>query len=129
MKDSTTPTNKLNLLTKALSGTAHQFRSPRKGARKRPQMALPYQDVSWFVLVKLDSAVVSTADGTGAAWYQRDPRLFRSLMWRSVRAHARLRRQWARLAADYRAAAPEFTSPEKWRETFAASLDDRPGAP
>jgi len=44
-----------------------------------------------------------------------------------VRAHARLRRQWARLAEEYRAAAPEFTSPEKWRETFAASLDERPG--
>jgi galactofuranosylgalactofuranosylrhamnosyl-N-acetylglucosaminyl-diphospho-decaprenol beta-1,5/1,6-galactofuranosyltransferase len=129
VKSSSTPTNKFNLLTKALSGTARQFRSPRQGARHRPQMALPYQDASWFVLVKLDSAVVSAADGTSAAWYQRDPRLFRSLMWRSVRAHARLRRQWARLAADYRAAAPEFTSPEQWRQTFAASLDDRPGAP
>jgi galactofuranosylgalactofuranosylrhamnosyl-N-acetylglucosaminyl-diphospho-decaprenol beta-1,5/1,6-galactofuranosyltransferase len=129
VKDSTTPTNKLNLLTKALSGTARQFRPPRQGARQRPQMALPYQDSSWFVLVKLDSAVVSTADGSSVAWYQRDPRLFRSLTWRSVRAHARLRRQWARLAADYRAAAPELTSPERWRETFAASLDNRPGAP
>jgi galactofuranosylgalactofuranosylrhamnosyl-N-acetylglucosaminyl-diphospho-decaprenol beta-1,5/1,6-galactofuranosyltransferase len=129
VKASTTPTNKFNLLTKALSGTARQFRAPRKGARQRPQMALPYQDASWFVLVKLDSAVVSTADGTSAAWYQRDPQLFRSLLWRSVRAHNRLRRQWARLAADYRAAAPEFTSPERWRETFAASLDNRPGAP
>jgi galactofuranosylgalactofuranosylrhamnosyl-N-acetylglucosaminyl-diphospho-decaprenol beta-1,5/1,6-galactofuranosyltransferase len=129
VKDSSTPTNKVNLLTKALSGTARQFRPPRQGARKRPQMVIPYQDASWFVLAKLDSAVVSTADGTAAAWYQRDPRQFRSLMWRSVRAHARLRRQWARLAADYRAAAPEFTSPERWRQTFAASLDDRPGAP
>ena len=92
-------------------------------------MALPHQDASWWVLVKLDSAVVSTADGTTAAWYQRDPRLFRSLRLRSIVLHARLRRQWARLAAEYRAAAPEFTSPEKWRETFAASLGNRPGAP
>ena len=127
VKESLTPTNKRNLLTKALSGTARQFRAPRKGAQRRPQMALPQQDASWFVLVTLDSAVVSTADGTSAAWYRRDPRLFRSLGWRSVRAHARLRRQWARLAEEYRAAAPEFTSPEKWRETFAASLDERPG--
>jgi len=129
VKSSTSPTNKFNLLTKALSGTAHQFRRPREGARQRPQMALAYQDTSWYVLDKLDSAVVSTADGTSAAWYQRDRRQFRSLMWRSVRAHARLRRQWARLAADYRTAAPELTSPEKWRETFAASLDDRPDTP
>jgi galactofuranosylgalactofuranosylrhamnosyl-N-acetylglucosaminyl-diphospho-decaprenol beta-1,5/1,6-galactofuranosyltransferase len=126
VKDNTTPTNKLNLLTKAASGTARQFRKPRKGAAKRPQMALPYQDASWFVLVKLDSALVSTADGATAAWYQRDPKLFRSLGLRSLVLHRRLRRRWAKLAAEYRAAAPEFTSPEKWRETFAASLDQPP---
>ncbi|HUY51106.1 MAG TPA: glycosyltransferase [Streptosporangiaceae bacterium] len=129
VKDSTTPTNKRNLLTKAASGTVRQFRPPRKGARQRPQMALPYQDASWWVLVKLDSALVSAADGTSAAWYQRDPKLFRSLGLRSLIAHRRLRRQWARLAAEYRAAAADFTSPEKWRETFGASLGDSPRRP
>jgi galactofuranosylgalactofuranosylrhamnosyl-N-acetylglucosaminyl-diphospho-decaprenol beta-1,5/1,6-galactofuranosyltransferase len=125
----TTPTNKVNLLTKAAAGTAHQLRPPRKGARQRPQMALPYQDASWFVLTKLDSALVSAADGTSASWYRRDRNLFRSLGWRSVVLHARLRRRWPRLAADYRAAAAEFTSPARWRETFAASRDDPPGGP
>jgi hypothetical protein len=43
--------------------------------------------------------------------------------------HARLRRRWPRLAADYRAAAAEFTSPARWREAFAASRDDLPGGP
>ncbi len=128
MKASTTPTNRFNLLTKAASGTIHQLRPPRQGARVRPQLALPQQDAGWWVLVKLDSALVSTPDGSTAAWYQRDPRLFRSLGLRSVVMHARLRRRWARLAAEYRAAAPEFTSPQKWRETFAASLGDRGSA-
>jgi galactofuranosylgalactofuranosylrhamnosyl-N-acetylglucosaminyl-diphospho-decaprenol beta-1,5/1,6-galactofuranosyltransferase len=129
LKQSTTPSNKVNLLTKAAAGTARQFRRPGKGARQRPQMALPYQDASWWVLAKLDSALVSTAEGTGAAWYQRDPKLFRSLGWRSLILHARLRRQWSRLAADYRAAAAELTSPATWRETFTASLNDPPGGP
>ncbi|HUZ35823.1 MAG TPA: glycosyltransferase [Streptosporangiaceae bacterium] len=127
VKDSTTPTNKLNLMTKAAAGTLRQFRPPRKGARQRPQMALPYQDASWFVLVKLDSALVSAADGTSAAWYRRDPKLFRSLGLRSVILHRRLRRRWPRLAAAYRAAAAGITSPEQWRETFAASPGDRAG--
>jgi galactofuranosylgalactofuranosylrhamnosyl-N-acetylglucosaminyl-diphospho-decaprenol beta-1,5/1,6-galactofuranosyltransferase len=126
VKDSTTPTNKLNLLAKALSGTLRQFRAPGEAATKRPQMALPFQDASWWVLVKLDSALVSTAEGKHAAWYQRNPKLFRSLGWRSVVAHRRLRRRWSRLSAEYRAAAPEFTSPQKWRETFGASLGDPP---
>ena len=129
VKDSTTPTNKLNLLTKAAAGTARQLRPLRRGARQRPQLALPYQDASWFVLTKLDSALVSAADGTSASWYRRDRTLFRVLGWRSVVLHARLRRRWPRLAADYRAAAAEFTSPARWRETFAASHDDPPGGP
>jgi galactofuranosylgalactofuranosylrhamnosyl-N-acetylglucosaminyl-diphospho-decaprenol beta-1,5/1,6-galactofuranosyltransferase len=64
-----------------------------------------------------------------AAWYKRDRKLFRSLGWRSAVMHARLVRQWPRLADEYRAAAAEFTSPEQWRETFAASLQDPPGRP
>ncbi len=129
LKTSTTPTNKFNLLTKAAAGTAHQLRAPRKGARQRPQMALPYQDASWWILSKLDSALVSAADGASAAWYQRDRKLFRSLGRRSVLLHARLAREWPRLAAEYRAASAEFTSPEKWRETFGASPIDPPGRP
>jgi galactofuranosylgalactofuranosylrhamnosyl-N-acetylglucosaminyl-diphospho-decaprenol beta-1,5/1,6-galactofuranosyltransferase len=129
LKDSTTPTNRFNLLAKAAAGAARQLRPPRTGARQRPQMALACQDASWFVLARLDSAVVSAADGTSASWYRRDRSLFRSLGWRSVILHARLRRRWPRLAADYRAAAAEFTSPGRWRQTFAASVDGPPGGP
>src|ERR1700685_4002390 len=52
VKASTTPTNRLNLLTKAASGAARQFRKPRKGAVQRPQMALPHQDAGWGVLAR-----------------------------------------------------------------------------
>jgi galactofuranosylgalactofuranosylrhamnosyl-N-acetylglucosaminyl-diphospho-decaprenol beta-1,5/1,6-galactofuranosyltransferase len=126
VKSSTTPTNKVNLMTKAGSGTVRQFRRPRDGAMKRPQLALPYQDASWWVLAKLDSALVSNAEGTRASWYKRDPRLFRSVGRRSLVLHRRLRRQWPKLAAQYRAAAADFNSPERWRETFAASLNPPP---
>jgi galactofuranosylgalactofuranosylrhamnosyl-N-acetylglucosaminyl-diphospho-decaprenol beta-1,5/1,6-galactofuranosyltransferase len=125
LKTNTTPTNRVNLMGKVAAGTLHQFRKPRKF--QRPQMALPYQDAAWWVLSKLDSAVVSAPDGTTAAWYRRDRKLFRSLGWRSLVLHARLVMRWPRLAAQYRAAAAEFTSPEKWRETFEASLEDPPG--
>jgi len=133
LKASTTPTNKVNLLTKVAAGTAHQLRAPRKGARERPQMALPHQDAAWWVLSRLDSAMVSAGDGTSAAWYQRDRKLFRSLSQRSALLHARLLREWPRLAAEYRAAAAEFTSPQKWRETFGisaeTSADEQSGGP
>jgi galactofuranosylgalactofuranosylrhamnosyl-N-acetylglucosaminyl-diphospho-decaprenol beta-1,5/1,6-galactofuranosyltransferase len=125
VKTTTTPTNRIGLLVKAGRGMARQLRKPRPGARKRPQMALPYQDAAWWVLASLDSALVSTADGTSAAWYQRDRKLFRSLAWRSVRLHLRLLRKWPQVSTAYRAAAAGFTSPQQWRETFAASTSDQ----
>lgn len=128
-KELAPPANKIDLLKKAGAGTARQLRPPRKNSRQWPQAALPYQDAHWWVLVKMDSVLVSSADGQSAAWYQRDPKLFRSLALRSLILHRRLRRRWGRLAAEYRAAAAGFTSPGKWRETFGASLGDPPDGP
>jgi galactofuranosylgalactofuranosylrhamnosyl-N-acetylglucosaminyl-diphospho-decaprenol beta-1,5/1,6-galactofuranosyltransferase len=118
LKASTTPTNRLNLMTKAARGTARQFRAPRKGASQRPQMALPFQDAGWWVLAELDSALVSAADGATAAWYRRDRKMFRSLSRRNAALHARLLREWPRLAAEYRAALTEITSPAAWARSF-----------
>jgi galactofuranosylgalactofuranosylrhamnosyl-N-acetylglucosaminyl-diphospho-decaprenol beta-1,5/1,6-galactofuranosyltransferase len=127
LKTSTTPTNRVNLMAKVAAGTLHQFRKP--GKFQRPQMTLPYQDAAWWVLSRLDSAVVSAPDGTTAAWYKRDRKQFRALARRSAALHLRMVTNWPRLAKEYRAAAAEFTSPAKWRETFEASLGDPPGGP
>jgi len=127
LKTSTTPTNKVNLMTKVATGTLHQFRKPRKF--QRPQMTLPYQDAAWWVLSKLDSAVVSAPDGTTASWYRRDRKQFRALARRSAALHLRMVMNWPRLAREYRDAAAEFTGPAQWRETFEASLGDPPGGP
>jgi len=127
VKTRTTPTNPVNLMLKAAAGTLRQFRKPRDF--QRPQLALPYQDAGWFVLAKLDSVVVSAPDGTTAAWYKRDRKQFLALARRSAALHLRLAKNWPRLARQYRGASAEFTSPAKWRETFEASLRDRPASP
>ncbi|HTV99591.1 MAG TPA: glycosyltransferase [Streptosporangiaceae bacterium] len=123
LKTETTPTNRLNLGAKTAAGVLHHLRPVRAGALKRPQLELPFQDAAWWVLARMDSALVSTAEGGNVAWYRRDPRLFRSLGWRSFVLHRRLRRRWAALSAEYRAAAPDFTSPERWRQTFRESAE------
>jgi galactofuranosylgalactofuranosylrhamnosyl-N-acetylglucosaminyl-diphospho-decaprenol beta-1,5/1,6-galactofuranosyltransferase len=74
------------------------------------------------VLAKLDSALVSSAEGTSAAWLRRDRRHFRALGLRSLVLHRRLRKRWPQLAAEYRAAAADINSPERWRQTFADSV-------
>jgi galactofuranosylgalactofuranosylrhamnosyl-N-acetylglucosaminyl-diphospho-decaprenol beta-1,5/1,6-galactofuranosyltransferase len=120
-KDPQPPTNKVSLLVKAAMGAARQVAPVASFSRRHPQQSVPFQDAEWWLLSNVDSALVSAADGTSAAWYQRDPERFRDLLQRSVTLHAQLLREWPRLREQYREAASDFTSPERWRETFEAS--------
>ena len=75
-------------------------------------------DAKWYRLARYDSAVVSMNDGASAALYQRDPEKFRELTRKTIEIHERLRREWPRLAEEYRSKLAEITSPEAWDETF-----------
>ena len=76
-----------------------------------------------------DSAIVSMNDGSSAALYRRDPAHYRELLKKTVAIHAELRREWPRLAAEYRAALGEITSPQAWEQTLAPwrATDDHDG--
>ena len=91
---------------------------PKSSAAEAPQAHIAKMDANWWRLAQVDSAVVSNADGSGASWHRRDRATFRALMKRSLVLHRRLYREWPRLAAEYRSAMPEFTSPEAWKRTF-----------
>jgi galactofuranosylgalactofuranosylrhamnosyl-N-acetylglucosaminyl-diphospho-decaprenol beta-1,5/1,6-galactofuranosyltransferase len=117
-KEPTSPSNPLDLAIKAMLGAVRQLRPVDEVSKKRPQANVASQDAHWWILSHLDGAVVSTADGTTAAWYQRDPQIFRDLMRESTLAHARLYREWPALAERYQEAAAGFTSPEQWRQEF-----------
>ena len=123
--ESAAPANKKEIVLRAAAGMVHQLKRPRRGARERPQVAVPAADAHWWVLARLDSALVSAPDGASVAWYQRDRARFRSLGIRSAMVHLKLRRRWPRLAAQYRAAAADFTSPEQWRNTYQVSAGEQ----
>jgi galactofuranosylgalactofuranosylrhamnosyl-N-acetylglucosaminyl-diphospho-decaprenol beta-1,5/1,6-galactofuranosyltransferase len=95
-----------------------QLRPVRAMSRDFPETELPAMDATWYRLARYDSAVVSMNDGTSAALYRREPAHFRDLLKRTIEIHERFRREWPRLAAEYRAALGDITSPEAWEETF-----------
>ncbi|WP_369069201.1 glycosyltransferase [Kineococcus terrestris] len=99
---------------------ARHLSAPAPEALERPERQVAAMDSSWWRLAHYDSAVVSTADGTGASWYRRDPRRFRDLLRRSADAHQQLWRRWDELARAYREALPEVTSPQGWDTVFDA---------
>ena len=102
----------------ALKAPIRQLLPVRPLSRKYPEAELPAMDTQWYRITKYDSAIVSMNDGTSAALYQRDPEKFRELLAKTVAIHRRFRKEWPRLAEEYRAKLAEVTSPEAWDETF-----------
>ncbi|MEO5853487.1 MAG: glycosyltransferase [Nocardioides sp.] len=114
---------RLSSLVAAGLAPLRQLRPARSMAKEFPEAELTAMDSAWFNLVKYDSVVVSMNDGASVALYQRDPALYRDLLRRTTEMHLRLHREWPRLAAEYRAALGDITSPEAWEKTFAPYRD------
>jgi len=91
-------------------------------ARKYPEARVAAQDARWWRLAVEDSALVTTADGTGVSHYVRDRELFFSLLRRTTALHLRLLAEWPRLQRSYKRALGEITSPQAWEETFRRSV-------
>ncbi len=113
-----TPRGALGKAKYAAAGLLRQAVPPRALSATHPEHIVPHVDQRWWRLAHMDSAIVSSADGTSASWYQRDPQEFRDQMTRSARIHARLYAEWPKLAARYREALPQLASPEEWKQTF-----------
>ncbi|RFU40129.1 glycosyltransferase family 2 protein [Actinomadura logoneensis] len=119
-REAASPASRRDMFQTALTSGLRHLRPLRSDAAEHPQTVVPHIDLHWWRLSRFDSALVSAADGTGTAWYRRDPARYRSILKRTTALHARLYQEWPRLVTAYRAAQPALTSPESWRETFAA---------
>ena len=103
----------------------HNVRPADEAHRAVPQLNLSFQDARWFVLARLDSATVGTADGRGVTFRHRDPRTFRTLLRSSVTLLRRMSRDFPELQRRWRAAAPELTSVDRWDQAFESWGSER----
>ena len=126
-KSPTAPKNRLGQMKTLAVGALRQLKPVRDLAKEHPEANVANLDVRWWILSQFDSALVSAADGTSAAWYQRDPARFKDLLRRSMTVHARLYREWPSLVAEYQRALPELASPDTWRKTFDNSIAEDKG--
>jgi galactofuranosylgalactofuranosylrhamnosyl-N-acetylglucosaminyl-diphospho-decaprenol beta-1,5/1,6-galactofuranosyltransferase len=110
------------LITAGLAPIRH-LRPVRPLSKEYPEAEVRAMDAKWYRLAGYDSAIVSMNDGTSAALYRRDPAKFRELVKETIALHDTLRREWPRLAAEYREALGEITSPEAWEKTLAPWMD------
>ncbi len=116
------PSRLSQLVTAGLAPIRH-LKPPRPMSKDYPEAEIRAMDAKWYRLASYDSAIVSMNDGTSAAFYQRDAAKFRELLAKTLEIHERFRREWPRLAQEYRSKLAEVTSPEAWDETFKPWTD------
>ncbi len=95
-----------------------QVRKPREGHWDNPQTEIAFKDNKWWNTAQWDSALVTNAEGTGIAWYRRDPAKMRRMLSESVANQAKILAEWPRLRQQYRDALPMLTSFETWEDIF-----------
>lgn len=117
--------SKKELIPWGLKTVARQLiKAPGPESAERPQGYLAHRDNRWFRVAHYDSVLVSNAEGTGASWYQRDPRKLKSMLTEATRLHLRIFREWDSLADQYRRAVAEISSIDAWKKTFEANSKD-----
>ena len=89
-------------------GLIHQLRTADPESQTRPQLNVPTQDARWFLLCNVDGVTVTTADGSGVVYRQRDRAKMAELLKASLRQHVRLARKYDHMRKVYRQALPEL---------------------
>jgi galactofuranosylgalactofuranosylrhamnosyl-N-acetylglucosaminyl-diphospho-decaprenol beta-1,5/1,6-galactofuranosyltransferase len=108
------PTNPLSISLRLARGVAHQLKRHDPVHHERPQINVATQDARWFSLCRVDGVTVTTADGRGVVYRQRDRAKMFALLRDSTRRQVQLARKFNRMRRVYRKALPVLASKEKW---------------
>ena len=108
------PVNPLSIGYRLARGISHNLTKADPEAHRRPEYNVPTQDARWFRLCTLDGATVTTADGCGVVYRQRDRRKMFSLLFASLRRQRRLASRFDEMRRVYRGALPVLSSKQKW---------------
>jgi galactofuranosylgalactofuranosylrhamnosyl-N-acetylglucosaminyl-diphospho-decaprenol beta-1,5/1,6-galactofuranosyltransferase len=115
------PTNPLAISLRLTRGVLHQLKQHDPAHHKRPQINVATQDARWFSLCKVDGVTVTTADGRGVVYRQRDRAKMFALLRASARRQLRLARKFNRMRKVYREALPVLSSKQKWESVLLES--------
>ena len=115
------PVGSLATVTAAVGGLVRQALPVQGSSAEHPERHIPAVDAGWWSLSRLDSALVSTTDGTGVSWHRRDRGWALRALRESTALHQRLLREWPSLARRYRAALADLAGQDAWRNTLEAT--------
>jgi galactofuranosylgalactofuranosylrhamnosyl-N-acetylglucosaminyl-diphospho-decaprenol beta-1,5/1,6-galactofuranosyltransferase len=117
------PTNRISIAARLVGGVLHNLTKADPAAHTRPEFNISTQDARWFRLCKLDGVTVTTADGRGVVYRQRDRAKMFRLLAGSLRRNRKLVRRFDEMRRTYRAALPELSSQHKWESVLLESSE------
>jgi galactofuranosylgalactofuranosylrhamnosyl-N-acetylglucosaminyl-diphospho-decaprenol beta-1,5/1,6-galactofuranosyltransferase len=120
-KKVTIPTNAASISLRLTRGIIHQLRPHNPEHHRRPQINVATQDARWFSLCRVDGVTVTTADGRGVVYRQRDRAKMFALLRESVRRQLLLARKFKKMRRVYREALPVLSSKQKWETVLLES--------
>src|SRR5271163_4133255 len=108
------PANPLSMSYRLVRGILHNLTKADPECHQRPEFNVPTQDARWFRLCTVDGATVTTADGCGVVYRQRDRRKMFTLLVKSLRRQRQLASRFDEMRNLYRDALPVLSSKQKW---------------
>jgi galactofuranosylgalactofuranosylrhamnosyl-N-acetylglucosaminyl-diphospho-decaprenol beta-1,5/1,6-galactofuranosyltransferase len=117
------PTSPVAIALRVSRGAVHQLRAHDPEHHVRPQINVATQDARWFSLCNVDGVTVTTADGRGVVYRQRDRDKMLELLRESLKRQARLARKFNRMRKVYRAALPVLSSKQKWETVLLPATE------
>jgi galactofuranosylgalactofuranosylrhamnosyl-N-acetylglucosaminyl-diphospho-decaprenol beta-1,5/1,6-galactofuranosyltransferase len=103
----------------------HQLTTHNPEHHQSPQINVATQDARWFSLCRVDGVTVTTADGRGVVYRQRDRAKMFGLLRESMRRQLLLARKFNKMRRVYREALPVLASKQKWETVLVPAGDDR----
>lgn len=99
-------------------GLLHSVRPENSEHHAVPQANLAPLEARWFSLSRLDGATVTTADGRGVVYRQRDRDKAKALLEESWELQKQVEERFEQMQARYRAAYDHLTSRKAWANVF-----------
>jgi galactofuranosylgalactofuranosylrhamnosyl-N-acetylglucosaminyl-diphospho-decaprenol beta-1,5/1,6-galactofuranosyltransferase len=119
------PTNTVSIAIRLTRGVIHQLTPHDPEHHRRPQINVATQDARWFSLSRVDGVTVTTADGRGVVYRQRDRAKMFALLRESLIRQLRLARKFNRMRKVYREALPVLSSKQKWETVLLPAGGER----
>ncbi|MBV8347234.1 MAG: glycosyltransferase [Mycolicibacterium sp.] len=101
-------------------GVMHNLTKADPAHHERPQLNVPTLDSRWYLLCNVDGVTVTTADGRGVVYRQRDRAKAFALLRQSLRRQRRLAQRFDEMRKAYRQALPVLSSKQKWESVLLA---------